>query len=49
MNAGISELKTAMTDKLNHSDMTNYKQPIIAGTLKAIAEYEVSKVQLTLF
>jgi hypothetical protein len=49
MNAGITELKTAMTSVLDHSDTTNYKQDIIKYTLKAINQFQLSLVQLTLF
>jgi hypothetical protein len=49
VNAGLFELKQMMTEKINHSDTTNFKQAIIVGTLKAISRYEVDRVQLTLF
>ncbi|MBD1385831.1 hypothetical protein IDJ75_11120 [Mucilaginibacter rigui] len=46
---GIAELKNLMSEKLGHSDTSNYKQPIIQGTLKSIAKYEIDSTQLTLF
>jgi hypothetical protein len=49
INAGMIELKRMMTDKLNHSDTTNYKQPVILTTLRDINKFEISRVQLTLF
>lgn len=49
INSGIAELKAMMTEKLNHSDTSNYKQPIIQSTLNAIEKYQIKKVQLSLF
>jgi len=48
-NCALIELKGMMTAKLNNSDTTNYKQPIILATLRDIMKAEVSRVQLTLF
>lgn len=49
INAGLSELKSLMADKLNNSDTTNYKQPVILCTLRDIAAKELAMVQLSLF
>jgi hypothetical protein len=49
LDAGMAELKKLMTEKLHHSDTSNYKQPVILGTLKDINKYEISRVQLSLF
>ena len=38
-----------MTEKLNHSDTTNYKQPIIMHTLRDVTKTQINMVQLTLF
>jgi hypothetical protein len=45
----LNELKDMMTSKLNNSDTTNYKQPIIVATIKDIIKAQVSMVQLCLF
>jgi len=49
LNAGMAELKSMMTEKLNHTDTTNYKQQVITGTLRDIVKAEVNMVQLSLF
>jgi hypothetical protein len=49
LTAALSEMKAKMTQYLDNSDTTNYKQDVLQKTLKAIAAYEVSMVQLTLF
>ncbi|MFB9844094.1 hypothetical protein [Mucilaginibacter ginsenosidivorans] len=49
LDAALSELKADFTKYLNHSDTTNYKQDVVQKTLKAIAAYQVGRVQLNLF
>ncbi|WP_426671899.1 hypothetical protein ACPPVU_11740 [Mucilaginibacter sp. McL0603] len=49
LSAALSEMKAKMTEKVGNPDTCNYKQDLIAKTLKAIAAIEVSRVQLTLF
>jgi hypothetical protein len=49
LTAALMELKRKMSDKVGNRDTTNYKQDVIAKTLKAIGRVEVSMVQLTLF
>lgn len=46
---GLNELKDLMSSKLNNTDTSNYKQPIINATLKDIVKAESSLFQLTLF
>jgi hypothetical protein len=38
-----------MADKIGNKDTANYKHDMIAKTLKAISQVEVSMAQLTLF
>jgi hypothetical protein len=45
----LNELKQLMAEKIGNPDTTNYKQAVIAATLKAIAQVQVNMVQLTLF
>jgi hypothetical protein len=47
--AGLNKLKLLMTAKLNNTDTTNYKQPVITATLKDITAAQVNMVQLCLF
>ena len=49
LTAALAEMKSQMTKYLGNSDTANYKQDMLQKTLKAIAAYEVSMVQLTLF
>ncbi len=49
LTTALAEMKSQMTKYLGNSDTTNYKQDVLQKTLKAIAAYEVSLVQLTLF
>ena len=49
LDAGLNKLKGLMTAKLNNTDTTNYKQPVIIATLKDIAAAQINMVQLTLF
>jgi hypothetical protein len=46
---GLNDLNGMMTDKLNNSDTSNYKQPIILATLKDISKAQVNLVQMSLF
>lgn len=45
----LAQLKEMMTEKIDHSDTTNYKQSIIAATLRDIAKAQVNLLQLSLF
>jgi hypothetical protein len=45
----LKELKDMMTEKIGNIDTTNYKQPIILATLRAIDKVLVSRIQLALF
>lgn len=45
----LTEIKADMSKYLGHPDTTNYKQDVLHKTLRAIAEMEVSRVQLSLF
>ncbi|MDP9077780.1 MAG: hypothetical protein M3O71_10185 [Bacteroidota bacterium] len=45
----LAELKQMMTDKIGDSDTSNYKQPTIIATIKAIDQQLVGLVQLSLF
>jgi len=47
--AALVDMKSRMTQYLGNTDTTNYKQDVLQKTIKAIAGYEVSMVQLTLF
>ena len=49
LSAALADMKTRMTKYLGNTDTTNYKQDILQKTIKAIADCEVSTVQLTLF
>jgi hypothetical protein len=49
LTAALSAIKVKMTEKVGHTDTCNFKQDLIAKTLKAINNIEVSLVQLTLF
>ena len=49
LNAALSDMKNQMSKYLDSSDTSNYKQDVLQKTIKAIAAYEVSLVQLTLF
>jgi len=46
---GLSKLKTMMTKAVGNKDTSNYKQPIILGTLNDIRKAEINMVQMTLF
>ncbi len=45
----VGKLKNMISEKVGNSDTTNYNQKIILATLKSIASFEISKVQLSLF
>ena len=45
----LNQLKEMMTEKINHRDTTNYKQPIISASLKDIERAQIKLVQLSLF
>jgi hypothetical protein len=47
--AALLNVKTEMTKYLGNYDTTNYKHDVLKKTLKAVAELEVTRVQLTLF
>ena len=47
--AGLNKLKDLMMAKLNNTDTTNYKQPVIIATLKDITAAQINMVQLSLF
>ncbi|MFS2185663.1 hypothetical protein ACCC92_03255 [Mucilaginibacter sp. Mucisp84] len=47
--AGLNDLKSLMTDKLNHNDRSNYKQPVINATLYDIGKAQAATFQLSLF
>ena len=49
LSAALAEMKGNMTKYLGDSDTTNYKQDVLQKTLKAIAAYQVDRVQLSLF
>lgn len=49
LTAGLNELKEMMSAKLGNSDTSNYNQSVLITTLKDIAKFEVSMVQLSLF
>ena len=49
LQSAITEMKADMTKYLGNSDTTNYKQDVLQQTLKAIAQLEISRVELTLF
>lgn len=49
LTAGLNELKEMMSAKLGNSDTSNYNQSVLTATLKDIAKFEVSMVQLSLF
>ncbi|MGF7073882.1 hypothetical protein [Mucilaginibacter sp. 3215] len=49
LDAALGELKASMTKYIGNGDSTNYKQEVLQKTLKAIAAYQVSQVQLALF
>ena len=47
--AALAELKAQMSKYLGHPDTSNYRQDVLAKTLKAIGSMEVDRVQLSLF
>lgn len=49
LTAGLKELKEIMSSKVGNVDTSNYNQFILTATLKDIAKFEVSMVQLSLF
>lgn len=49
INEGLSDLKKMMQGFVGNTDITNYKQHVIAATLKAIDDYKFKEVQMTLF
>lgn len=49
LTAALAEMKSQMTKYLGNTDSTNYKKDILKKTLKAVAELEVTRIQLTLF
>ncbi|WP_276348953.1 hypothetical protein [Daejeonella sp. JGW-45] len=49
LTAGLNELKEMMSSKVGNSDNSNYNQSILTATLKDIAKFEVSMIQLSLF
>lgn len=49
LTAGLNELKEMMLSKVGNADTSNYNQSILTATLKDIAKFEVSMVQLSLF
>ncbi len=49
LTAALSEIKANMTGKAGHTDTSNYKQDLIAKTLKAITAQEIGLVQLRMF
>ncbi|MEN0057154.1 MAG: hypothetical protein AAGC65_25980 [Mucilaginibacter sp.] len=49
LNTALAELKADMLKYIGNSDTTNYKQDVLQKTLKAIAAFQVSRVQLALF
>lgn len=49
LDAALEELKASMSKYIGNSDTTNYKQDLLKKTLKAIAAFQVDRVQLSLF
>ena len=49
LTAALADMKSQMTKYLGNSDTANYKQDVLQKTLKAIAAFEVSMIQLVLF
>ncbi|WP_345330054.1 hypothetical protein [Mucilaginibacter defluvii] len=49
LDAALAELKMKISRYVGNSDTTNYKQDVLNKTLKAIAAYQVDRVQLSLF
>jgi len=49
LNTALADLKADMLKYIGNSDTTNYKQDVLQKTLKAIAAFQVSQVQLALF
>ncbi|RYY06898.1 MAG: hypothetical protein EOP43_04900 [Sphingobacteriaceae bacterium] len=49
LDTALTELKEMMQEKVGDTDTTNYKQPVILATLKAINDYKSKQVQMTLF
>jgi len=49
LNAALAEIKADFTKYIGHGDTSNFKPELISKTLKAIAQLEVSMVQLSLF
>lgn len=49
LTTALAALKADMLKYIGNSDTTNYKQDVLLKTLKAIAAFQVSQVQLALF
>lgn len=49
LDTALAELKADMTKYQGNADTTNYKPDVLNKTLKAIAAYQVGRVQLSLF
>lgn len=49
LNTALGKLKKLMTAKISDQDIANFKQDVISKTLKAISQYEIDMVQLSLF
>lgn len=49
LQTALAELKSDMTKYIGNSDASNYKQEVLMKTLKAIAAFQLSQVQLALF
>lgn len=47
--AGLNEPNEMMSSKVGKADTSNYNQSILTASLKDIAKFEVSMVQLSLF
>jgi hypothetical protein len=49
LSAALAELKADMNRYLGNNDTTNYKQDVLAKTIKAITACQVGMVQMSLF
>jgi len=49
LNNALAELKADMNKYIGNSDTTNYKQDVLQKTLKAIAAFQVGRIQTSLF
>lgn len=49
LDAALAELKMKISRYVGNTDTINYKQDVLNKTLKAIAAYQVNRVQLSLF